>query len=374
MVDFDEFVVMREDFLRELNIAVDKVIKEKESIKLDYDLIEKSLGVMLRNVRNLEVNPISALTPIKKEDMIKITLDFFKSIDSEFHKKAINTILQQNENIKMNIYNIHEVKDFSKEDELGLLKYTHNGNVECRSGFARVNVPTRREVYSEEQKILSGDECLLEDLYTIVHETTHLFDLDLEKDRIDRDQLQGGEGKRKEKTTRELLGEATTIVFEDLLSEYLLNNTSISKYAIQEMYALRLNSNLQDARMVYSKLLLAKEKGKSGEITSEFVEKLMRDNGFTTQYIRKIANDIIHNPRGMLYQKRYALGALISPTIIKKYKEEGVGALKEYLEEAKNENFEGALKNLGIEINDQGLNELIKNLREHITNLNMKAR
>lgn len=374
MVDFDEFVVMRENFLRELNIAVDRVIKEKESMKLEYDLIEKSLGVMIRNVKKLEVNPISALTPIKKENMIKITLDFFKSIDPEFHKKAINTILQQNENIKMNIYNIHEVKDFSKEDELGLLKYTHNGNVECRGGFARVNVPTRRELDSEEEKILSKDECALEDLYTIVHETTHLFDLDLEKDKTDREQLRGGGEKRKERTTRELLGEATTIAFEGLLSEYLLNNTNISKYAIQEMDILKLNSYLQDARMVYSKLLLAKEKGKNGEITLEFVEKLMRDNGFSTQDIRRMANDIIHNPHGMLYQKRYALGTLISPTIIKKYKEEGPIALKEYLEEAKNENFEGALKVLGIEINDQGLNQLIKNLREHVANLNMKAR
>ena len=374
MIDFDKFVVMKEDFLRELNIAIDRVIEEKESMNLDYDLIEKSLGLMLRNVRSLDVNSISAITPIKKEEMLKITLDFFKSIDYEFHKKTIDTILHQSENIKMNIYNIHEVKDFRKEDKLGFLKYTHNGNVESRSGFARVNIPTRRELDSEEEKLLNNDECTLEDLYTVVHETAHLFDLDLEKSKTDREQLQGGGGKRKERITRELLGEATAISFEGLLSEYLLNNTNISKYAIQEMDALRLNSDLQDARIVYAKLLLAKEKNKNGEITSEFVEKFMRDNGFSTQYIRRMADDIINNPRGMLYQKRYALGTLISPTIIRVYKEKGTSALKEYLEEAKNENFEGALKALGIDINDQGINQLIKNIREYVSNLNIKVK
>ena len=374
MVDFDEFVVMRENFLRELNIAIDKVIKEKESMALDYDLIEKALGAMVRNVKSINEKPVAICTPIKKGDMKKITLDFFESIDSELHKKAIDTILQQTDNIRMNIYNIHEVKDFSEEDELGLLKYTHNGNVESRDGFARVNVPTKRELDSQEEKLLSKDECALEDLYTIVHENTHLFDLDLEKGKPDRDQLQGGGGQRKERITRELLGEATTIAFEGLLSDYLSNNTNISKYAIEEMDILRLNSNLQDARMVYAKLVLAKEKNKNGEITLEFVEKLMRDNGFSTQYIRRMANDIIHNPRGMLYQKRYALGALISPTIIKKYREEGLGTLKRYLEEAKNENFEGAMKVLGIELNEQGINQLIVNMREYVASLNTRVR
>jgi len=78
MVDFDEFIVMREDFLKELNMAIDKVIEEKKSMDLDYDLMEKALGTMIRNVKNIEIGEVTILTPIKKEDMIKITLDFFK--------------------------------------------------------------------------------------------------------------------------------------------------------------------------------------------------------------------------------------------------------------------------------------------------------
>lgn len=66
MVDFDEFIVMREETLEELNIAIEKVIEEKESMGLDYDLLEKVLGTMIKSVRSEEVGPISVVTPIKK--------------------------------------------------------------------------------------------------------------------------------------------------------------------------------------------------------------------------------------------------------------------------------------------------------------------
>lgn len=77
MIDFDKFVVMRENFLKELNIAIDKVIEEKETMNLDYALMEKALGAMLRNVKRLEEHPITILIPIKKEEVLKIVLDFF---------------------------------------------------------------------------------------------------------------------------------------------------------------------------------------------------------------------------------------------------------------------------------------------------------
>lgn len=374
MVDFDKFIVMREKFLRELNIAIDKVIQEKKSMDLDYDLMEKALGVMIRNNRSVDEGPISIVTPVKKEDMLKVTLDFFKSIDPEFHKKAVDIILQQSENIKMNIYNIHEIKDFSKEDDLGLLQYTRSGSVDSRNGFAAVHIPTKRELDSEEEKLLNKDECTLEDLYTIVHEIAHLFDLDLEIGKPGIEELEGKVEKRKTRITRELLGEATAIAFEGMLSEYLLKNGIYSRDAIQETSNLNMNSFLQDARLVYAKLLLAREKSKNGEITLEFVENFMRDNGFSVQYIRKMAGDIIRDPRDMLYEKRYALGGLIAPTIIKKYREEGADTLKKYLQEAKNENFEGALNALGIELNEQGINQLITNMKEYISRLNVKSK
>ena len=65
MVDFDKFIVMKEGFLKKLNIAIDKVIKEKESLNIDYDLLEKALEVMIKNSRFIDNGPISTVVPIK---------------------------------------------------------------------------------------------------------------------------------------------------------------------------------------------------------------------------------------------------------------------------------------------------------------------
>ncbi len=374
MVDFDNFVVMQEGFLNKLNIAIDKVIREKKTMNLDYDLMEKALGIMLRNVRSIDRGATFIAIPVKKEEILKITLDFFRSIDSEFHEKAINTILQQSENIKMKIYDLHSIKNFSKKDELGLLEYTPYANVESRNGGAVVHIPTKKELTKRKEKLLNKEEGTLEDLYTIVHEIAHLFDFDLEKGMPDKEELEGKRSERKTRIARELLGEATTIAFENMLSEYLIEKGIYPKQIIQRIDNARMNSNLNDARLVYAKLVLAKEKSKNGEITLEFVENFMRDNGFSIQYIRRMANNIIHDPRDMLFEKRYALGRLIAPTIIRKYKEEGITTLKRYLEEVKNENFEGAMSALGIQLNGEGINQLVATTREWASRINTKEK
>jgi len=373
MVDFDELVVMREGFLKKLNIAIDQVIDEKKELDIDYDLLEKALEKMLKNVGNIQTSPIDAVTPIKKEEMLKIALDFFESIDPEFHKKAIEVILQQNESIKMNIYNRHKIKDFKKRDERGLLEYTPGGSVHTRKGLATVHIPTRNDVYSKEEKILNKDECTLQDLYIIVHEIAHLFDMDLQDDRPTIAEFLG-EDDEKSMITRALLCETTSISFESMLSEYLLENKLYSKKAIQEISKNNIQYYLHRAKSVYAKLVLAREKSENGDIDLKFIEKMMRDNGLSIQDTRRMAHDIIHDSGNLLYDNRYALGGLIAPTIIKRYKEDGAGTLKKYLEEVKKENFEGAMDVLGIELNGEGINELVVNMKELTSRINEKER
>lgn len=302
MVDFDKFIVMKEGFLKKLNIAIDKVIKEKESLDINYDLLEKALEVMIKNSRFIDNGLISTVVPIKKSEMLTVTLDFFKSIDIDFYKKAIDTILQQNNSIKMNIYNFHDIKNYEKRDNNHLLEYTPDGSVQSRNGLAKVNIPTKTELNSKEEKTFDKETCTLEDLYTVVHEISHLFDLNLENQTNIT-----GKTRRKE-NTRELTGEATAIAFEGLLTEYLLKNNLYSREGIQQIARQRINSSIQDARLVYAKLLLSKEKSKNGEITLQFIEEFMRNNNFSTQYVRKMAYDIINVPINMLFQNRYAMG------------------------------------------------------------------
>ena len=364
MIDFDKFIVMKESFLKKLNIAIDEVINEKESLDINYDLLEKVLEAMIKNNRFMYNGHITTVVPIKKSEMLNVTLDFFKSIDIDFYRKAIDTILQKNNNIKMNIYNSHNIKSYEKRDNNNLLEYTPGGSVQSRNGLATVNIPTKTELNSKEEKILDNDTCTLEDLYTVVHEIAHLFDLNLENQRNITDET------RRKENTRQLTGEATAIAFEGLLTEYLLKNNLFSRDGIQQIEKKRLNSSIQDAILVYAKLLLSKEKSKNGDITLQFIEKIMRDNNLSIQYVRKMAYDIINVPRRMLFQNRYAIGGLIAPSIIREYKENGSIALKKYLEYAKNNDLEKALKAIGIEMNIQGIDTLKKNYKEQLQALN----
>lgn len=365
MVDFDEFVVMKEGFLKKLNIAINKIIEEKQSMKLDYDFIEKVLKSMIKNgyVNNRSV---SVASPVERSQLLSITLDFFNSIDPEFYKKTIEIILQQNKDIKMNIYNIHEVSDFKTRDENDFIEHTPYGVVQTKNGHVLVNIPTRAELKNEEEKIINKKDCTLEDLYRVVHEIAHLFDLNLDIGKTTKNEIVGEKETYEDNITRELTGEATAIAFEGLLSEYLLKNTNYPKVVIQQIINNRINSCLQKARNVYSRLLLAREKTEGGEITLDFIEKLMRDYNLSIQEVRHIASSIINSPKDMLMQNRYAIGGLLAPTIIKTYNTKGSEAIKRYLEEAEKCDLELALKQIGIQLNDEGVNEIIKNFQEYI--------
>lgn len=118
-------------------------------------------------------------------------------------------------------------------------------------------------------------------------------------------------------------------------------------------------------------MLLAREKKERGEITLDFIEKLMRDYNLSIQDVRYIASSIINSPKDMLMQNRYAIGGLLAPTIIKIYKTKGVEAIKGYLEEAKKCDLESALNQLGVQLNDEGINEVIKNFQEYIRQYNL---
>lgn len=171
---------MNREFIEQLNRTIDRVIDEKKTMNLNYDLLEKTLGLMLRSNINARYSPIQTITPLKKEEILKITLDFFKFIDIEFYNKARDVILQKNKNIKMNVYDINNIKDFSQRDENGLLQYTPEGNVESYNGNTKVNIPTRRAFNYKGEDIEDNNACTLNDLYTIVHEISHLFDLDMD--------------------------------------------------------------------------------------------------------------------------------------------------------------------------------------------------
>ncbi len=369
MVDFDEFVVMKEKFLEELNIAIDSIIEEKQFMPMHYNFIEKALEAMIKssnvNIRTEEV----VITPVDKGQVLKIALDFFKSVDSEFYKEAVEIILQQNKNIKMNIYNIHSIEDFEVEDENGLCEYLPYGCAQSLNGYALVNIPIREELNNEGEKSIHKDCCTLGDLYTFVHEISHCFDLNLDRERLTGKELTEKDIIYEDNLTREFTAEGTTIAFEMMLSEYLVKNNLYSSTVIEQIKNNRMISCLQHAKIVHTKLLLAREKQKKEEVSLEFIEKYMKDNNLSIQDVRNMAMYIIDSPQDMYIQNRYAMGGLIAPTIVKTYKRKGPDALKKYFDEIKSCNLKSALDKIGVKLNVQGINELVNNYSKYIHTL-----
>lgn len=281
MANLDEIIVMKEKFLDELNKAIDITIKDKKWIKIDYDWIERITGKMVQNRRNnirkyktedmiMNRKPVK-LSAISTSEMVKLAVEFFKSIDEDIYKMAVETILQQKEKISMYIYNIHNIKDFSETEENGIIKYDIEGNVIYDNESAIVHIPLG---YKKDSK--SGNICGLDDAYLLVHETSHLFDSNLE-DTLPEIRLKE-QDKKKERPvkineTRELLAETTAIAFEQLFMDYLLQNTSYPKEEILQKQRERLGSTYNHAQKVYAHLLLARVKEKK-EKKEKFAMKI----------------------------------------------------------------------------------------------------
>lgn len=379
MTNLDNVIVMREKFLEELNKSIDVTIKEKERMKINYDWIEKITGKMTQNrtnnrkkypianvIRNNCPRPVE-LSTMNTDEMIKLAVDFFKSIDENIYKLAVETILQQKEKISMYIYNIHNIKDFSETEDNGIIKYDKDGSVMYDNGNAIVHIPL-----GDKKKENSDNICSLDDAYLLVHEISHLFDVNLE-DTLPKIQLREQSEKKttiKINETRELLAETTAIAFEGLFRDYLLQNTLYSKEEILQNQRDRLTSSYNHAESVYANLLLARIKEKKGEkekISNEDIEEIMCKFNLSVQDVRFVARRVIASKGGMQMEKRYAIAGLLAPTIVQGYrkdKEQGKILLKRYLEEIKNNNFQGALDVFGITTSNEGISKLIQALNE----------
>lgn len=375
MLKLDELIIFDDNFLNKLNATVDKTIKEKEEFNIDYDLLEKCLDAIIRNKRNRRIGAVIKVVPIKKEELLSVALDFFKSIDDEFYEKARDIILGQLKRIRMNMYSVHSVKDFNEKDEFGKNKYARSGTVSTSRGNSAIHIPLQEMLKAEEAEVvLNADEGTLDDLYTIVHEIAHTLDLNQENSLPNQEEIKAGKAPAwRPMLSRELLGESTSIAFELLLTNYLLEKGLYPESAVRDRDNMRTNSSLRDARIVYTKLLLARKKATTGNITNEHIEQIMQKNNMSVRNVRDLARIIVNDDKGIMYRNRYAVGGLVAPTIIKAYeddKTEGVKTIKVYLKAVYDGDFQGALRALGIELNPQGIDSLVRNMKAHDAKIN----
>lgn len=328
-----------------INDIIDKNIKNKyENINnphkrtdcnLLYEISNKmATGIKLNDRKNNEIT-----TPFSKDNTLNTALKFFKSIDNELYTKAKN-IVDGKSNIKFRMYDKNEIKDFSKKDKDGFLEYSKTSCVDTVDGKSIVYVP------------LNGT---VEDIYLLVHEISHTFDLSEE-----------------ETPTRNIMGEVTPACFEAMLGNFLLENNVLSKNDILSREKGSFISKYDDSVETFAKLTLMQEKEKNGVITANTISNIQRSSNLGNSTLNYILSRMEISPDNVDYRARYMIAGLVYPTFMEAYnknKSETLSNIKEYFKCVKNNDFEGCLKCLSIKFTSECLEELINKTNKRVANI-----
>lgn len=353
----DIWNMINDKTLDALNCAADRIMEERFRIIIDHNLLKALLEGYLTLNRKVINSPSNIVANhITKEEMIKVMLDFFSSLDKDFYNQAVQVILGQNEKIKAHIYNRNHIKNYGEKDENNIYKYTNEGSVISKNGFSVVHVPT------EDSKFYS-----IEDLYTIVHEISHLFDLASNDTVPDMKRAtENDERCYKRNNARYLLAETTAIAFEGILTDYLIHNNTYSGSEIKQNAIRRIRGSYYTAETIYAQLLLAEGKEKNGKITQAWIKEVAKGNNLSPQYVKNLINRILAVQKDFQYITKYAIAGLLSPTIVERYKKDKDGTIiliKNYLQCIKNDDIQGALETFDIEFDEDGIMRLSQNAR-----------
>jgi len=325
-------------FLNNFNKVIDNISEEIEKDKYMknshfYSFIKNAMDVICQKMSYQTENTNRQITVIQEDKMFEVILDFFKSINIEFYNKALEILKNKYPNTKTYIY------DFHRDDPNHLTHYC----IHYEKGKAEIFLPLRyrlSENQSKEIDLKYGENFYtIDDLYSITHEISHLFDIKPENYTNDPSE------------TRDVLTEITPGIFELLLSDYLLKNKIFEEKVISEKKLSINNRLLTHANLCRIKLKFLELKRKKGKITQEDIELMIEDDILDNDEFVNILNLIVCSDVKVVENKRYAFCGMCSPIIFQRCKMHSEqNLLKKYLDEcAQNVPFTDILIGFGID-------------------------
>lgn len=171
------------DYFEELSSIIKNTLNDKNLYyELKYlDEIEKLAKIVVDNTPKLKIKKYSNYVSLN-ESIINV-IDFFDSFNKDYSNYFQNILREKQNDLNISRYSFN----FNKRKEEHIL-----GNSESRiNGSVYIN-------YSE----------TLSDTYALVHEVTHKF----------------SQPKNQNSTIKSFFGEASSIIMEFLMQDYLLNN------------------------------------------------------------------------------------------------------------------------------------------------------
>lgn len=317
--------------IEKLNSVIEENLRYRKNYT-DYNLLKMISERMAKEIKIEDRKNNEIQTFFKPNDTIKIALDFFKNIDEELYSQA-KEIVDGTSIVEFRIYKLKDVKDFSKVEDDGLPEYSRTPCVNGNSNRTVMYVPLKETV---------------EDIFILVHEISHTFDFNTNYESNNR--------------ARNMLGEVTPACFESMLAKYLLENKIVEEKDICSREKGNFISKYDDGVETFTKLILMDTKQNKGNITLEDIESMQRRFNLTKNSTRYILNRLISAPDNVDYRARYMMAQLVSPYIIEQYSEnteDTIINLKQYFNEIKEDNFNGALEKIGISFDEKTIDSLI---------------
>ena len=361
IIVFHDFNYIDDDIIKKVDKTAENVANKKAYYRIPYNFLERALLLYIKNHNYKDINNKAVVKTMKKWEIIKTALDFYKSIDIEIYEKIKNVVLNQNPKIRANIYKLSEIECFN-QDDFEFREFKRYSKLPANHPISNKDMlymPLGDIKTYESNKQIKEDEGTIDDIYKIVHELGHVLDMYLDyiinaEDKIISDSYNPGNN---------LLTESTAIALERALTSYLLDKKLIDTKDAEQVVVERRNDTINKCYFTYTKLVLARKKQEKESIYKEDIDEIAEDMGFGIGAKNELVDIIIKKPEeNFLVDARYALSGILSPTIEKLIYQGETDKIKKYLEESRKGNIEKALMSLGITLDDEGLKKLQHNM------------
>ena len=291
------------DKMQMLNSFIDENLRNRKN-STNYDLLYNISEMMTKDfkVKDRRYNPITK--PSTMEETKEIALQFFKDIDQELYED-VKKIVEGDSKFSFNMYMLDENEDFSKTYNDGMPIHTKIPSVVERNGKVGVYVPCKGTI---------------EDIYLLVHELSHTFDL--------------AEGHYN--PTRNMLGEVTPHCFEAMLSQYLLEKGIATREDVVNREKATTISHYDDGVETFAKFKLMQIKEKNGNIGQDDIIQLQKKYGITNKQLGYVLGRMANSEPTIDYRARYMIAQLIYPHFMEQYEQNPQNAIKiikEYFEQ-----------------------------------------
>ena len=345
MENINNYLVLNDIELEIINGLLDEIEDEKEMFEFDWTEYKNIYKSYLANAKIYKYPKI--VVPLKKQEVVGYALKFFQSFNQDLYTKIANSIMGRKHNEFIEVYDKYDVIDYNETNELGFEKRSPipkmglSDSPKCMMVYMPIN-----NRFTKEEKEALGIEATLADIYTFVHELSHMLDVE------------------KINYTRKYLTESTAIGFELYLSEYLLKNTGFSIDAIKSEYFGRIRNLIGYTQSTKFMIEMLEQRNEKSKITNDDLNLLREKNKYPIDYFKSLMTYYLTENESLIYNLPYANSALFSPTIaVKLHNNESI---VDYLNSVKKDDYFGSIQSLGINQNKNGIskigiNQLIQN-------------